>query len=187
MIFLTALLGAAASAEADQQMERMTALYEEVCLKAFPDDKAVEVAMRSRKARELTPEEVKVTMRDDPGRGWELKDKSASVWLEFPPYHACSVRWNTPELGDLAWCSRCGAALPATARRLCAPMKTMEHDMATFTSGPLGKRRRLANGSWETMYVFDQRITDAKRRAAGWRPATTCALFISSDPRTVPD
>ena len=144
----------------------MTALYEEVCLKAFPDDKAVAAAMRAHNATELTPEEVKVTMRDDPARGWELQDKSASVWLEFPPYHASSVRWNAPELGDLAP-YRAVARPYQQQQGGFVPMKTMERDMGDIHVRAIGERRRLANGSWETMYAFDQRITDAKRRTAG--------------------
>ena len=166
MTLLLALIGVAALAEYDQQVERMTALYEEVCLKAFPDDKAVETAMRARGAMELTQEQVKVTMRDDPARGWELKDKSASVWLEFPPYHACSVRWNAPELGDLAP-YRAVARSYQEQQGGFGPMKTMERDSGDIHVRAIGERRRLANGSWETMYVFDQHITDAKRRAAG--------------------
>ena len=166
MIGLLGLFGAAFSPAADLQMERMTALYEDVCLKAFPNDKAVEAAMRSRKARGLTPEEVRVTMRDDPGRGWELQDKSASVWLEFPPYHACSVRWNASELGDLAP-YRAVTRSYQEQQGGFVPMKTMERDMGDINVRAIGERRRLANGSWETMYVFDQHITDAKRRAAG--------------------
>ena len=95
-------LVAGAEVSADQQLSRMTALYEQVCLKTFPDDKAVEALMVSENARPLTPDEVKVTMRDDPARGWEVTDKSATVWIEFPPYHACSVRWNASRMGDFS-------------------------------------------------------------------------------------
>ena len=102
MLTAMALLAATPSAEAELRLARMTALYEQVCLRSFPDDKAVEIIMRARNAREPTPEEVKVTMRDDPARGWDLGDGGATLWIEFPPYHACSVRWSAPRVGDLA-------------------------------------------------------------------------------------
>jgi hypothetical protein len=91
-----ALAAAMSVAAADPQLARMVALYDEICLQAFPDDKAVESIMAARSQREFSPAEVKVTMRDDPARGWEM-EKGVSVWLEFPPFHACSVRWNAIE------------------------------------------------------------------------------------------
>src|SRR5436190_13435962 len=126
-----ALLAPAASSEADQQLSRMAALYEEVCLTAFPDDHAVEAAMRARNAVELTPAEVSVTFHDDPGRAWNLEDHDASVWLEFPPYHACSVRWNASEIGDLS--SYQAIALQYERQQGgFAPMETMEADAGDF-------------------------------------------------------
>src|SRR6476619_2513145 len=101
MLMLLVGFAAATTVSGDQRLSRMTALYDEVCLKAFPDDKAVEALMMAKNARPLTQAEVKVTLRDDPGRAWELQDGSGTVWIEFPPYHACSVRWNAPEIGNL--------------------------------------------------------------------------------------
>lgn len=166
MLTILGLLASTASAETDRQLSQITALYDEVCLKAFPNDKAVEALMRSREAVEYTPEQMKVTFGDDPGRGWELRDGSASVWLEFPPYHACSVRWNAREFGGLG-------PYRSVVRRYeqqhggFVPMKAMERDMGDIHVRATGERRRLANGSWETLYVFDQHITDARRQAAG--------------------
>ena len=166
---VVALLAPAASAATDQQMEKMTALYEEVCLKAFPNDRAVEAAMRSRKARELTPEQVKVTMGNDPARGWELQDKSATVWLEFPPYHACSVRWNAAEIGDLGILGIYGlvASLYEAKRGGFAPMEETDLDYGDIHLHALGEQKRSPNGDWESLYVIDQHIIDPKRRAAG--------------------
>src|SRR4051812_32891574 len=102
MLMLLALVATTASSPESQRLSQMTALYEQVCLKIFPDDKAVEALMMKESVRELTPYEVKVTMRDDPAGGWYMaQDGSVSVWLEFPPFHACSVRWNAAEIGDL--------------------------------------------------------------------------------------
>ena len=167
MIGLLGLFGAAFSPAADLQMERMTALYEDVCLKAFPNDKAVEAAMRSRKARELTPEEVRVTMRDDPARGWELQDKSASVWLEFPPYHACSVRWSAAQLGDLGLYSLVASLYEAERGGGFAPMEETDQDYGDIHLHAIGQQKKSPDGEWESLYVIDQHVTDPKRRAAG--------------------
>ena len=103
LVFMMLALDAGNSvSEADQRLSAMTSLYDQVCLKAFPDDKAVETLMKAQDARELTPQEVRVTMRADPARGWQLKGSDATVWVEFPPFHACTVRWNTPQVGDLS-------------------------------------------------------------------------------------
>jgi hypothetical protein len=78
-------------------MTRMAALYDEVCLKAFPDDAAVDRLMAEKGAAPLTPEQAQITLRGDPGRGWLLKDgeRNIQIMLELPPFHACSVpgRW----------------------------------------------------------------------------------------------
>ena len=163
-VFL-ALLAPAASAPADEQLARMAALYEEVCLKDFPDDRAVEAAMRARNAAELTPDEVKVTFRDDPGQAWKLEDEGATVWLEFPPYHACSVRWNASEIGDLS--SYRSIALQYEKQRGgFAPMDSMEADAGDFHIHGTGEWK-FASGIRESLLVIDQHITNPKRRAAG--------------------
>jgi hypothetical protein len=106
MIMLTilaaALLGgaqippAAPSPErmADPAIARLATLYDRLCLRAFPDDVALNAAVAATGATPLTPEQVKVTFPNDPGRGWLLKDGELNIqiMLELPPYHACSVR-----------------------------------------------------------------------------------------------
>lgn len=80
---------------------RMVALYDEVCLKAFPDEAAVDRLMADRKATPLTPDQVKTTLNDDPGRGWTLAENGRTifVFLELPPYRACSVRFPAGDAG----------------------------------------------------------------------------------------
>ena len=166
MLGLVVLLGGVASTEVDQRLSRMTALYEQVCLKAFPDDKAVEAVMTARGARPLTADEVKTTMRDDPARAWELKDGSGTIWIEFPPYHACSVRWNTPEIGDL----REYRAIADQYERAAGSYSTIEPyntDYGDVHVHAVGEQRTLSNGTIESLFIFDQHITDPKRRAAG--------------------
>jgi hypothetical protein len=166
MPILLALVTLASPVSADDQMRRMTALYNEVCLKAFPDDKAVEALMTAQNARPLTPDEVKVTMVDDPARGWELQDGTATVWLEFPPYHACSVRWSTPEIGDLRAYRAAAADYENTVGEFQS-FKPIDRDRGDIRIHFSGEQRMLPDSSAENLFVIDQSITDAKRRAAG--------------------
>jgi hypothetical protein len=167
MVVLLALLAAAASsAEADQQLSRMTALYDQVCLKTFPDDKKVEALMTAQKTRPLTPDQVKVTMRDDPARAWELQDGSATVWIEFPPYHACSVRWNSTEMGDFREYRSIAGQYEQKAGGF-SPMDSMDRDMGDLHAHLVGEQRNVGEGGTESLFVVDQHITDPKRRAAG--------------------
>jgi hypothetical protein len=165
MLLLAVLLSDAASTEADERLAQMASLYEEVCLKAFPDDQAVEAAMKARGATELTPDQVKVTLGDDPGRGWDLKDKSASVWLELPPFHACSVRWNSPDLGNFA---RYHELADRYEKQLGGfeEMEPMDKDIGDIHVHAIGEQKQLPNG-YESLFIFEQHINDPKRRAAG--------------------
>ncbi|WP_442680663.1 hypothetical protein ACSBM8_05555 [Sphingomonas sp. ASY06-1R] len=160
-----ALAAAMAAAAADPQLARMVALYDEICLKAFPDDKAVEGMMATRSKREFTPAEVKVTMRDDPARGWEL-EKGVSMWLEFPPFHACSVRWNAAAIGNL---QAYRTVADAYEWRIGGfqPIDRYEDDQGDIHIRSTGEQRVLPDGTSESLFFFDQHITDPKRRAAG--------------------
>lgn len=165
MLMVLALAASTNSAGADQ-LSRMTQLYEQVCLKTFPDDKAVEALMTARQATPLTADQVKVTMRDDPARAWELQDHSATVWIEFPPYHACSVRWNTPDIGDLHE-YRAIANRYEAANGTFSPMDPYDSDYGDIHVHAVGETRPLPDGGAESLFIFDQQVSDAKRRAAG--------------------
>ena len=163
---MLALVAAAGASETDQRMARMTALYEQACITAFPDDKAVEALMKARNATELSPADVKITMRDDPARGWDLQDGGASLWIEFPPYHACSVRWNTTGIGDLT----AYRAITAIYEKLIGgfqPVRPYDADQGQIHVHAVGEQRTLANKGTESLFIFDQQINDAKRREAG--------------------
>ena len=167
MLTLLALATAATStAEADERIARMAALYEEICLNGFPDDAAVISLAATKAAREYTPEEVRVTMRDDPARGWLLPDGNTTIWLEFPPFHACSVRWNMPQLGN-------PAPYVAVVERYrkakggFQPMRPYDADQGPIHIRAVGETRPLPDGGAESLYIFQQHITDPQRRAAG--------------------
>jgi len=163
---LLALVAATGSLGADQRLSRMTAIYEKVCLSAFPDDNAVEALMKTQDARELSPAEVKVTMNADPARGWELVDGKATVWLELPPFHACSVRWNTQSIDDLG-IYRTVADAYESAKGGFKPMKTFDSDHGDIHVHAVGEQRTLPSQAVESLFVIDQHITDARRRDAG--------------------
>lgn len=173
MLILLALLTGAATADtdpavADRRLSHMAALYSEACLQAFPDDKAVDALMAGRHARRLSDADVKVTMGADPARGWSLEGEEGNptVWLELPPYHACSVRWNTPAIGDLKPYRTLADAYEARVGGFRA-VRPYEGDMGAIHIHSLGERRPLSGGGAETLYIIDQQINDAKRRAKG--------------------
>jgi hypothetical protein len=163
---LLALVADTNSSEADQRLSRMTKFYEQVCLKAFPDDGAVAMLMKAQDARELSPDEVKVTMRDDPARGWELKGEGATVWIEFPPFHACSVRWNAPQISDLGVYRQVADAYEG-ARSGFIPIAPFDADQGVIHIHAVGEQRTLQSQATESLFVFDQHISDPKRREAG--------------------
>ena len=70
MILLSLLLATTPAPDlAAARLARAVDLYEAACLKTFPDDAAIDALMTQRGAKPLTAEQVKVTLRDDPGRG----------------------------------------------------------------------------------------------------------------------
>ena len=166
VLMVLALVADAGSSVADQRLANMTALYDQVCLKAFPDDKAVETLMKAQGARELSPDQVKVTMGDDPARGWVLKGEGATVWIEFPPFHACSVRWSTPQFSGLGP-YRAVADQYESSRGGFTPIEPLDTDRGAIHIHAVGERRTLPNQAAESLFVIDQSINDPKRREAG--------------------
>ena len=153
----------------DPRAGRMAALYGEVCLRAFPDYAAVDRVMAGKGATALTPEEVRVTLRADPGRGWSLADgdRQVLVFLELPPFHACSVRWSAPAGATDLSAYRAAIAPLAGAGSGFRAIPPQEADMGPIHISATGLERSLAGGGIETLFVIDQHITDPARRAAG--------------------
>lgn len=169
---LSMLLALAVQSPDDAVAARLaatTSLYDELCLRTFPDDAALDAEMAKRGARQLTPAEVKITLNDDPGRGWsiELAGATALVILETPPYHACSVRWPMPaDLGDLSQYRALAKAYTA-GKPGFAPMDPMDVDMGELHIAAIGEQRTLPNGGGESLLVIAQQVRDPKRRANG--------------------
>ena len=170
MLTIAAILAAQAVAAPDPVEQRMATLYDEVCLQAFPIDGAVDKAMAARGATPLTPDQVRVTLVDDPGRGWVVKDgdREMLVFLELPPFHACSVRqFTTAGFADLtayrAVADPFEQAHPGFVG-LGAPYDVDKGDLHIHA---IGEQRTLPGGGQESLFVFDQHVIDPAKRAAG--------------------
>jgi hypothetical protein len=157
---------AASPTQADAHIARMAALYDEVCLRAFPDDDAMIALASAKAAREYSPDEVRVTMRDDPARGWLMADGNTTIWLEFPPYHACSVRWSMAVPGAPAP-YRAVIEPYMKAKGGFRPLPPQQADQGPIRIQAVGESRPLPDGGAESLYIFLQHIADPQRRAAG--------------------
>jgi hypothetical protein len=76
----------------------LTDLFKSFCIRAFPDDQAMDTEASARQATGLSPAQVARFLRADPGRGWAVTARSGPyiVTQERPPYRACAVRRMTP-------------------------------------------------------------------------------------------
>jgi len=169
-MLLAALLGSAQAAPAAApDLTDMVALYDEICLRTFPIDEQLDALMASKGAKAMTPEQVKVTLRDDPGRGWSLKHggRTYTIFLELPPFHACSVRvgigGGTP---DLTGYRTAAAAFTADHKGFTA-QKPMDVDRGDIHIHAEADFRTLPGGTGEQLVVIAQTITDPARRAKG--------------------
>lgn len=111
LTILAALLGVAAPASAlaqyrvpnpppdpASQLAEQVSLYDRICLRAFPDDRAVTAAMGEMAgATAMSAAEVARYLQDDPGFGWNVDGQEArfAVTVETGSVHACGVRTMT--------------------------------------------------------------------------------------------
>lgn len=172
MLMLLATLLSPAQAAPPQgatDLTDMVALYAEICLATFPIDDQVDVLMARKGAKPLTADEVKITLRDDPGRAWavEAGGRSYSVFLELPPFHACSVRANVGG-GPLDLASyRAAADTFKRAHRGFTPQPPMDVGQGDIHIHADSEYRQLPGGAGEQLMVIDQHITNPERRAKG--------------------
>ena len=84
-------------AEPAAQLAELIALYDTLCLRAFPDDAAVARAATEHGATAMTSAEVPIYLHEDPGRGWNLRGRTGlfHITVEAPPFHACGIRTMT--------------------------------------------------------------------------------------------
>ena len=165
MILLSLLLATTPAPDlAAARLARAVDLYEAACLKTFPDDAAIDALMTQRGAKPLTAEQVKVTLRDDPGRGWTLRDGDQvyDVVLELPPFHACSVRTSDPMVatGDLEPYRAVADAFIASHRGFTAgePMDMIRGGIKIHAEM---QGRPLPGKLFENLLVVEQKVVDA--------------------------
>lgn len=80
------------------QRDELIALYDEICLRAYPDEDAAIRATTRYDVTSLSPEELRQFLHDDPGIGWELRGRTGRFVVAIersPPYRSCSVRTMT--------------------------------------------------------------------------------------------
>jgi hypothetical protein len=167
MMLLIAALSSSAPEDVNAIAAAKAELYDEICLRAFPDDQAVESAAKAHGATAMSPEDVKITLRDDPGRAWTLADDSATIWLELPPYHACSIRWNSTAKPDYGAYRKLADRYERRIGGFTAVDPPYDADIDGIHIHATGEQRRLANGGMESLFIFEQNLTDPARRAAG--------------------
>lgn len=147
------------------QRDEMIALYDELCLRAFPDDDAVARAVAQHDARPLSPDQVRRFLHDDPGIGWEVRGRTGpfNVTIEqSPPYHACAVRTMTADgFADL------GPYQALAARyeqgRGFERITPMEREVGDLHVAGGGERRIGPGDSSESLLVMLTRAADAYR------------------------
>ncbi len=149
----------------------MAALYDEVCLKTFPADSDVDALMAKKAAAPLPAEDVKVSLGNDPGRGWTVKDGNHAfmVLLELPPFHACSVRASPGSLGgkpDLTAYHSVVEAFKAMHKGFVT-QPSVNADRGGIHMHAELDARTLPDGSGELLIAIDQQIIDSSRLPSG--------------------
>jgi hypothetical protein len=153
----------------DGVLSRMAALYDEVCLKTFPNDGAVAAAMAAKGAVALKSREIRIYLHDDPGRGWTLADGAAQfvVTVEAPPYHACAVRRTTAAgFADLAPYYAVASPYEQAAGGY-SKIEPADMQIGAISSHATGEQKVAPDGSAESLFVFSNTPNDPKERAKG--------------------
>jgi len=109
----------------------LAALFTTLCVEAFPDAAALDARMAEKGATAMTPEQVKAVLHDDPGRGWLLTQNNHrfAITEEAAPFHACSVRVNTPAgVPNRALTGILGAVTAKSGQRVSSPQVMNRND-----------------------------------------------------------
>ena len=148
------------------QRDELIALYDEICLRAFPDDGATERAAVGHGGRPLSAADVRRFLHDDPGIGWSVQGRTGrfDVTIEQSPnYHTCAVRTMTANgFADLG-------PYQALAARFEQGRGFQRMQPADMDMGPLhvsggGEQRTDRDGSAEALLIFLTRVSEAHRR-----------------------
>jgi len=164
-----AALAAGTPPVTDPVLTEMVALYDDLCLKAFPDDGAIDRAVAARSPTVLSPDQVRIYLHDDPGRGWWIDDANGRfvITIEAPPYHACSVRRLTDSgFTDMTAYSTRLASYSASHPGY-TQMAPMDMDIGDIHSHATGVQRALTNGGSDTLFMFENRPATVSKSKTG--------------------
>ncbi len=147
------------------QRDELIALYDEICLRAFPDDEATARAAGRHGATPLPAAEVRGFLHDDPGIGWALRGRTGlfHVMLEqAPPYHSCSVRTMTANgFADLGPYHALAARFEQGRR--FQPIDRIERDLRGLHLTGFGESFTGPGGNNELLLVAIARASDENR------------------------
>jgi hypothetical protein len=148
------------------QLAEMIELYDNICLRAFPDDAAAVSAAQARGATAMSEAQIRGILRDDPGRGWNIAGRTArfQLTIEAPPFHACGVRTMTavafPDMAPYrALADRFEAG---RGYRSFGPQSMEVEDIHSTAAG----ERHEGQGRTESLMVFLNTPSDKVRDAA---------------------
>jgi hypothetical protein len=143
----------------------MLTIFDGICLKAFPNDKAVAGAMTDRKAEPLSEAQVRRYLHSDPGVGWRIDGRTAAfdVTIEAPPFHACGVRTLTvagfPDMAPYR-----ALADRFEAGRGYRPIAPYNQIAGNVHSWATGESRGLDDGASESLFSFSTTPTPEVRK-----------------------
>ncbi len=147
------------------QRDELIALYDEICLRAFPDDDATARAAAGHGATLLSAAGVRRFLHDDPGIGWVLQGRTGRfhVMLEqAPPYHSCSVRTLTANgFADLAPYQALAARYEQD--RHFEPITRVERNLGDVHIVGFGESFTAPGGDSELLLVAITRALDEHR------------------------
>lgn len=100
----------AQSAKADAIAEALS-VFDQICLKRFPDAAAIEKFVAQKRLQPVSQEDMRHMLGTDPGVGWHLDTPPGpyTLTVELPPYHTCAIRKRFPNQPDVR--ARFGALL----------------------------------------------------------------------------
>lgn len=164
--------GPAPTAAAAGPLRGLISTFDSVCNRVFPDDERIASVMaRIPTMKPLTPEQLRVYLKNDPGRGWIADDGTSSIVItvESPPVHACAVRMpqTSGAIDEAMWRSVIEAA-EARAGGGFTRMPPRSFVVGDVRSTVIGDQKQNPDGSAEAFYLFRTTPTDpAKARGYG--------------------
>jgi hypothetical protein len=92
--------GAAPNNAATMELMRV---FDDICLKKFPDDTKIAAYAEARHFSPLSPEIISKMLGKDPAVGWTQKGGFGDyvITIERPPFHTCAVRKQFLEMPDI--------------------------------------------------------------------------------------